>query len=109
MKQPCSIFLLVLSCGTFLGAQAQVISLRDASGALVNGTVITVNEPLSGDSEQTPGVGLSAENTSGSDLTINVRRYEPVSYTHLRAHETVLDLVCRLLLAKKTQKKQKKN
>ena len=28
-----------------------------------------------------------------------------VSYTHLRAHETVLDLVCRLLL----EKKQKKN
>ena len=41
------------------------------------------------------------------------RRYEqlkntggavsPVSYTHLRAHETVLDLVCRLLLEKKKQ------
>ena len=31
--------------------------------------------------------------------------FEPVSYTHLRAHETVLDLVCRLLLGnKKTQK-----
>ena len=37
-----------------------------------------------------------------------VRRLEPpldvfiaVSYTHLRAHETVLDLVCRLLLEKK--------
>src|SRR5665811_2497561 len=28
-------------------------------------------------------------------------RLEPVSYTHLRAHETVLDLVCRLLLEKK--------
>ena len=27
----------------------------------------------------------------------------PVSYTHLRAHETVLDLVCRLLLEKKTK------
>ena len=25
----------------------------------------------------------------------------PVSYTHLRAHETVLDIVCRLLLAQK--------
>ena len=25
-----------------------------------------------------------------------------VSYTHLRAHETVLDLVCRLLLEKQT-------
>ena len=34
---------------------------------------------------------------------------EPVSYTHLRAHETVLDLVCRLLLAtKKNTKKNKK-
>ena len=27
--------------------------------------------------------------------------YSTVSYTHLRAHETVLDLVCRLLLEKK--------
>ena len=31
---------------------------------------------------------------------------EPVSYTHLRAHETVLDLVCRLLLEKKKKKKK---
>ena len=29
---------------------------------------------------------------------------DPVSYTHLRAHETVLDLVCRLLLEKKKHK-----
>ena len=29
----------------------------------------------------------------------------PVSYTHLRAHETVLDLVCRLLLEKKKKRK----
>ena len=33
---------------------------------------------------------------------------ETVSYTHLRAHETVLDLVCRLLLEKKQTKKKKK-
>ena len=32
---------------------------------------------------------------------IIARDLEPVSYTHLRAHETVLDLVCRLLLEKK--------
>ena len=31
------------------------------------------------------------------------RIVRPVSYTHLRAHETVLDLVCRLLLDKKHQ------
>ena len=30
-----------------------------------------------------------------------------VSYTHLRAHETVLDLVCRLLLEKKKYTKKK--
>ena len=28
---------------------------------------------------------------------------DAVSYTHLRAHETVLDLVCRLLLEKKNK------
>ena len=32
----------------------------------------------------------------------------PVSYTHLRAHETVLDLVCRLLLEKKKKKELKR-
>ena len=30
--------------------------------------------------------------------------FTAVSYTHLRAHETVLDLVCRLLLEKKQTK-----
>src|SRR5665648_1209137 len=34
--------------------------------------------------------------------------FEPVSYTHLRAHETRHDLVCRLLLEKKKKKKNKK-
>ena len=31
---------------------------------------------------------------------------DSVSYTHLRAHETVLDLVCRLLLDKKNKQTQ---
>ena len=31
----------------------------------------------------------------------NAHNVDAVSYTHLRAHETVLDLVCRLLLEKK--------
>src|SRR5674476_1408720 len=33
-----------------------------------------------------------------------VGRITPVSYTHLRAHETGRNLVCRLLLEKKKQK-----
>ena len=40
----------------------------------------------------------------GLDVGERERDTCSVSYTHLRAHETVLDLVCRLLLEnKKTQ------
>ncbi|MBW6135498.1 hypothetical protein KZ847_35520, partial [Pseudomonas aeruginosa] len=35
------------------------------------------------------------------------REVEAVSYTHLRAHETTLHLVCRLLLEKKKSKRQR--
>ena len=34
-------------------------------------------------------------------FNIQMPGFQTVSYTHLRAHETVLDLVCRLLLEKK--------
>ena len=41
-------------------------------------------------------------NDDHDDIRINTREcINTVSYTHLRAHETVLDLVCRLLLEKK--------
>ena len=47
----------------------------------------------------------------GGDAQLLAQQFAPlradtlqaVSYTHLRAHETVLDLVCRLLLEKKKQ------
>ena len=45
------------------------------------------------------GGALNFEGTSYVDA---------VSYTHLRAHETVLDLVCRLLLEKKKKTKIQK-
>ena len=46
------------------------------------------------------GIGMGAHH-----VTPEVSRaLAAVSYTHLRAHETVLDLVCRLLLEKKTTK-----
>ena len=43
---------------------------------------------------------IAAPHTSNWDFMLM-----PVSYTHLRAHETVLDLVCRLLLEKKNNNK----
>ena len=64
-----------------------------------------------------PMQATSETNAKGSNVLIDARRLSvlypqafrrggsvrasPVSYTHLRAHETVLDLVCRLLLEKK--------
>ena len=56
------------------------------------GAVAAVGERLT-DRPQ-PGVGSKHERQCSG----------PVSYTHLRAHETVLDLVCRLLLEKKKQR-----
>ena len=42
-------------------------------------------------------------NIKADDIIVTSGCLEAVSYTHLRAHETVLDLVCRLLLEKKKQ------
>mgnify|MGYP003380816587 CR=1 FL=1 len=47
------------------------------------------------------GVGVDHVFDRVGDQLAAGQRVEPVSYTHLRAHETVLDLVCRLLLEKK--------
>ena len=53
-----------------------------------------------GDNSANPTVRLTyTEYNAGAQSPFRVKR-EPVSYTHLRAHETVLDLVCRLLLDK---------
>ena len=50
-------------------------------------------------------LGLVGESGCGKSTlgraVMQLRRAVSVSYTHLRAHETVLDLVCRLLLEKK--------
>ena len=63
-----------------------------------------------------PQTDVKTRNVAAVMVTANLSsNYKPgaksVSYTHLRAHETVLDLVCRLLLEKKKQKKihKKKN
>ena len=52
----------------------------------------------------TPGAWSSTDMGQNCNLgvfKIDFEQNVPVSYTHLRAHETVLDLVCRLLLEKK--------
>ena len=48
------------------------------------------------------------EPTANLDAQSRAAFFAAVSYTHLRAHETVLDLVCRLLLEKKKTYPQKR-
>ena len=54
----------------------------------------------SGDRAAHAGRGTGVARTTLAQIQRD-RAPAPVSYTHLRAHETVLDLVCRLLLEKK--------
>src|SRR5665648_1212589 len=58
---------------------------------------VTLSEP------QIADIKLYIKQTDG---TASASDYIAVSYTHLRAHETRHDLVCRLLLEKKKKKKQ---
>ena len=50
-----------------------------------------------------PGAFLKLTDKDGKKVVIE---RETVSYTHLRAHETGRNLVCRLLLEKKKKKRQ---
>ena len=61
--------------------------------ALLDGFTVTVTFPVAWGEMDAMG---------HVNNTVYFRYFETVSYTHLRAHETVLDLVCRLLLVKKT-------
>src|SRR5450756_421631 len=57
-----------------------------------------------------PVDSLEVHGTEARSTIANVEDLpsQPVSYTHLRAHETRHDLVCRLLLEKKKKRKQHK-
>ena len=74
--------LLVLSTSEFLAAQSTYI---------LGGTEYYIGEQYKTTGQ--PKVKRSTANRNA------------VSYTHLRAHETVLDLVCRLLLEQKQNRR----
>ena len=56
----------------------------------------TINTAMGDGPTDTPAQPVSCTALLAQQVGVS----EPVSYTHLRAHETVLDLVCRLLLEK---------
>ena len=66
------------------------------------GRIVVVVDPQPEPGAQVLDLGAVEKTLPARDLVGNLR-LAPVSYTHLRAHETVLDLVCRLLLEKKNK------
>src|SRR5660398_310738 len=94
--------------GVALGAVASWAGLRAADAlspfetATPQATYLGgLTEPWQGDHQ--PGILTAPQGFAGVtafDLRDGVDRV-PVSYTHLRAHETKANLVCRLLLEKK--------
>ena len=89
----------------FLRIRRPPISTRSRSSAASD---VYKRQALVDPDEQRVPVGVVGEPREHGRAA-RVRRGDdgPVSYTHLRAHETVLDLVCRLPLEKKKIKKIK--
>ena len=66
------------------------VILADDHPVVRDGLAATIN--------QQPDMEVVAEASDGDEA---IAPYEPVPYTHFRAHETRHDFVCRLLLEKK--------
>ena len=76
-------------------------------------TLLFMNQSASGQANSQFGSDFQNRLTGGAAGIVSGRAGQAlrrtlgsVSYTHLRAHETVLDLVCRLLLEKKKKKEK---
>ena len=67
------------------------------------------NEMMEEDMAQRKRTALELAHPNAAGIDIGSASHFAVSYTHLRAHETVLDIVFRLLLEKKKQQHDHQN
>src|SRR5665811_984671 len=77
------------------------------SGTVLSSTIAATARALANALSSTVRFTVTVSTAYSTRLPSARASATPVSYTHLRAHETVLDLVCRLLLEKKKKKKSK--
>ena len=94
-----SLFVVLISKNTFASSSNRIYndSLFETSDSIkvINDSITKINfENLK---------ILQSDYLESGNSRYTLAGYLPVSYTHLRAHETVLDLVCRLLLEKKNE------
>ena len=84
-----------------IGSLSAMVAAGDKKVSISENSILVLktNVQIPDRSDPNPFAGLDILNMTITPATgLNDI---PVSYTHLRAHETVLDLVCRLLLEKK--------
>ena len=81
-------------------ANAQVEPVIICSGRQVTSLSFSNPTLISGTDLQVGAVYRFSNVATAIDALVEITGFA-VSYTHLRAHETVLELVCRLLLEKK--------
>src|SRR5450756_1469768 len=83
---------------------SKVKSLTNINYPLIDGGVFVNNPALCAYAEVHNEYEVTARDMAilslGTGYEKQAYNYNPVSYTHLRAHETRHDLVCRLLLEK---------
>ena len=81
--------------------------IRDSDwDALLEGEPTAYDWPEDLDENSASSMCYTSGTTGNPKGVAYSHRSNSVSYTHLRAHETVLDLVCRLLLEKKKTRKR---
>ena len=94
--------------GTFVAAvgmqlPVNLVVIAAAVENAIDGNAYRPSDVITSMSGKTIEVGNT--DAEGRLILCDALTYAPVSYTHLRAHETVLDIVCRLLLEKKKHSK----
>ena len=99
-----AVFIIVDIAGSLFSAKNFVVDLFDHLDALFRRQAFlraTLCWTLAEAARSVVTHSHSTVPAPAESTTAHTSTTKPVSYTHLRAHETVLDLVCRLLLEKK--------
>src|SRR5450756_2786793 len=112
------VLILILAIGSLMWYRSQAAARGDVTPPTLN-TPFSIQHPIASirarDAEQATWSAISAQDPTAMEHELTLEdtffhrattQTRAVSYTHLRAHETRHDLVCRLLLEKKKKREK---